>query len=84
MVTSGDMNNGVDINGETGDTLSITNDHSGNYECVIKNEYGDSETSGASVLSQLSNINCILTINLFRDKPCNCYSPKQSRGYSSD
>ena len=45
--------NGVDINGETSNTLtidSVTKDHRGNYECVVKNNYGDSATSTASVL----------------------------------
>jgi len=46
--------NGVDINGETRNTLtivSVKNDHSGNYECVVKSEYGDITASNASVLS---------------------------------
>ena len=79
--------NGVHINGETGDTLiidGVTKDYNGNYECVVKNEYGDSATSDASVLSQLNNINCILTIYLLSDKACNCCSPKESRGHFSD
>ena len=46
--------NGADINGETGNTLtidSVTNDHIGNYECVVENEFGDSVTSSESELT---------------------------------
>ena len=48
--------NGEDINGETSNTLtidSVTKDDGGTYECVIKNEYGDSITSNFSELSKL-------------------------------
>jgi len=47
--------NGEDINGETKNILtidSVSKDHSGNYECVVMNEYGDSSTSTTSVLSE--------------------------------
>ena len=40
--------NGAIITGETGDTLVITNvmqSDSGNYECIVTNEYGDGDTS---------------------------------------
>ena len=40
--------------GETNNTLafdSVTRDHSGTYQCVVKNEYGDSATSNVSLLS---------------------------------
>jgi len=46
--------NGVDINGEICNALtvdSVTKAHRGNYECAVKNNYGDSATSTASVLS---------------------------------
>ena len=51
---------GSDISGETVDTLKITNtteSHCGRYECIIRNEYGDSETSSAFliVISQFYN-----------------------------
>ena len=45
--------NGADINGETSNTLtidSLTIDHSGNYECVVENKYGDRVTSNVSQL----------------------------------
>ncbi|XP_065898770.1 basement membrane-specific heparan sulfate proteoglycan core protein-like isoform X3 [Dysidea avara] len=45
--------NKEDINGETSDTLtivSVTEDHSGTYECVVKNEFGDCVTSNTSEL----------------------------------
>ena len=47
--------NGEDINGETKNKLTIdgvSKDHSGTYECVVMNEYGDSSTSTVSVLSE--------------------------------
>ena len=45
--------NGTNITGETGDTLMITNvmeSDSGDYECIVTNEYGDSDTSIAVIL----------------------------------
>jgi len=47
--------NGEDINGEISNTLtinSVSKDDGGNYTCVIVNEFGDSSTSSASVLSE--------------------------------
>jgi len=44
--------NGTIITGETGDTLLITDameSDSGDYECTVTNEYGDSDMSSASV-----------------------------------
>ena len=51
--------NGTNVSGETGDTLMITNvmeSDSGNYECIVTNEYGDSGTSDVvlMVTSELS------------------------------
>jgi len=46
--------NGADINGETSPTLtinSVTNDHSGNYECVVENKFGNRVTSSVSELT---------------------------------
>jgi len=45
--------NGTIISGETGDTLMITNVmeiDSGDYECIVTNEYGDNDTSDVVVL----------------------------------
>jgi len=45
--------NGTIINGETGDTLMITNvmeSDSGDYECIITNEYEDSDVSSVSLI----------------------------------
>ena len=45
--------NGANITGETRDTLMITNvmeSDSGDYECIVTNEYGDSDTSDVVVL----------------------------------
>jgi len=51
--------NGANITGETGSTLMITNvmeSDSGNYECVVTNEYGDSNTSDVVVLMVTSEL----------------------------
>ena len=51
--------NGINIDREFSDTLTlskITKDLGGSYKCVVQNEYGDSETSGAIILSQLSSV----------------------------
>jgi len=51
--------NGEDINGETNNTLTIDNvakNDGGTYECVVKNEYGDSVTSNISELSKSMHI----------------------------
>ena len=45
--------NGTIINGETGDTLVITNvmeSDGGEYECIVDNEFGDTNTSTIVVL----------------------------------
>ena len=47
--------NREDINGQTSITLtivSVTKDHGGSYECVVKNEYGDCVISNASMLGK--------------------------------
>ena len=44
--------NGADIGDEINDTLIITDlmlSDAGNYECLVTNEYGDSEASSASL-----------------------------------
>ena len=45
--------NGTIISGETGDTLVITNvmeSNSGEYECIVTNEFGDINTSAIVAL----------------------------------
>jgi len=51
--------NGTIISGETGDTLMITNvmeSDSGDYECIVTNQYGDSDTSDVVVLIVTSEL----------------------------
>jgi len=51
--------NRVNITGETRDALMITNvmeSNSGDYECIITNEYGDSDTSDVVVLMVTSEL----------------------------
>ena len=51
--------NGTNITGETRDTLMITNvmeSDSGEYECIVTNEYGDSDTSDVVVLMVTSEL----------------------------
>ena len=46
---------GEGVNGETSNSLtivSVTEDHSGTYECVVINEYGVCVTSKAAELSK--------------------------------
>ena len=51
--------NGTIISGETGDTLVITNvteSNSGNYDCTIDNQLGDTNTSVVVVLTVTSEL----------------------------
>ena len=51
--------NGTIITGEIEDTLVITNvteSDSGDYECIVTNEYGDSDTSDVVVLMVTSEL----------------------------
>ena len=60
--------NGVIITGETEDTLVITNvmeSDSGNYECVVTNEFGDSDTSDAVVLMVISTSELKLVVKVY-------------------
>ena len=50
---------GTNITGKTGDTLMITNvmeSDSGDYDCIVTNEYGDSDTSDVVVLMVTSEL----------------------------
>ena len=45
--------NGEEMNGETGDTLNLINingDKEGLYQCIVKNQYGDSDISSAKLI----------------------------------
>ena len=51
--------NGTIISGETGDTLMITNvmvNNSGNYDCIVTNQLGDTDTSNVVVLMVTSKL----------------------------
>ena len=51
--------NGAIISGESGHTLMIVNllqSDSGDYECIVTNEYGDSDTSNVVVLMVTSEL----------------------------
>ena len=52
--------NGTIINGETGDTLVITNatiNDSGGYECIVTNLFGDIDRSDIVILIVTSGFN---------------------------
>jgi len=59
--------NGTGIAGETEDTLVITNvmeSDSGDYECIVTNEYGDRSTSNVAVLVVTSkSCYCIFSLH---------------------
>ena len=47
------QHNGVEMNGETGDTLNLTNitgKEGGSYQCIVKNQYGYSDVSSAELI----------------------------------
>ena len=51
--------NGTIISGETGDTLVITNvmeSNSGEYECIVTNEFGDTNRSNGVILIVTSEL----------------------------
>ena len=51
--------NGTIISGETGNTLVITNvmeSNSGEYECIVDNQIGDTNTSNVVVLTVTSEL----------------------------
>ena len=54
--------NGTIISGETEDTLMITNvmeSASGEYECIITNQFGDTNTSPVVLLMVISELTII-------------------------
>ena len=51
--------NGTIISGETGDTLVITNvmeSNSGEYECIVDNQLGDTDSSDVVILIVTSEL----------------------------
>ena len=51
--------NGTIINGDTGDTLVITNvmeSNSGEYECIVDNQLGDTDSSDVVILIVTSEL----------------------------
>ena len=51
--------NGTNITGKTGDTLMITNvmeTDNGDYECIVTNQYGDSDKSDVVILMVTSEL----------------------------
>jgi len=54
--------NGVNISGETGDTLVITNvmeSDGGEYECIVDNGLGDTNASNVVVLMVTSELTAV-------------------------
>ena len=54
--------NGTIISGETGDTLMITNvmeSDSGEYECIVTNQFGDTNTSNLVMLMVTSELTIV-------------------------
>ena len=54
--------NGTIISGETGDTLMITNvmeSDSGEYECIVTNQFGDTDTSPVVTLMVTSELTIV-------------------------
>jgi len=73
--------NGTIIIGEIGDTLIITNvmeSDSGDYKCIVTNQYGDNDTSDVVVLTVTSELcdHIVLYISvIIRSATCYYYSP---------
>jgi len=47
------QHNGEGMSGETGDTLNLNNitvKEGGSYQCIVKNQYGDSDASSAELV----------------------------------
>ena len=74
--------NGTIISGETRDTLMITKvmeSDSGDYECIVTNQFGDSDTSDVVVLIITSECfiqHCIILLNCVGIPPFICIHPK--------
>ena len=54
--------NGTIISGETGDTLVITNvmeSNSGEYECIVDNQLGDTNSSNVVILMVTSELTIV-------------------------
>ena len=54
--------NGTIISGETDDTLMITNvmdSDSGEYQCIVTNQFGDNDTSNVVVLIVTSELTIV-------------------------
>ena len=57
--------NGANISGETEDTLMITNvmeSDSGDYECIVTNQFGDTDTSDVVVLMVTSKLAMVCSL----------------------
>ena len=55
--------NGTIISGETEDTLMITNvmeSDSGEYECIVTNQFGDTNTSNVVMLMVTSKLSVVI------------------------
>ena len=55
--------NGTIINGETEDTIMITNvmeSNSGEYECIVTNQFGDTNTSPVLMLMVTSELTIVI------------------------
>ena len=81
------IHDGDIIDGEANNTLafdSVTRGHDGTYQCVVRNEYGDSATSNVSLLSQLNSVLFKPYMHLcYRHKDCNyCSTTKPNSHFS--
>ena len=81
--------NGTIIIGETGDTLMITNvmeSDSGDYECIVSNQYGDSNQSDVAVLvvtSELCIVQFMLISVIIRNTTCYYFTANGHNNYFS-
>ena len=58
--------NGAIISGETGDTLMITNvmeSNSGEYECIVTNQFGDTDISNVVILMVTSELTIVWNLS---------------------
>ena len=57
------QHNGEEMNGETGDSLSLNNvtkKEAGLYQCIVRNQYGDSDVSTAELIVTSKRIKIVL------------------------